>query len=289
MPEGPEVTIMTEAINNLLKDTEIISWEFNNKSRYHKKAPDGYIDFNIDLTNENKQVKVIEIKNKSKFMYWRFSNGTVLFQTLGLSGGWYKKSQSNSGLIITFKVLDKTKTNYGKEQKLYFDDQRRFGTLKFFDSSNANKELEAKLKTIGPDILNDEQLIFADYLKIMRQKRVGKRIIANVLMDQKLISGVGNYLRSEILYASKINPHREVDSITDDELRTIYENSRRLIYQSYRDGGVSVRHYSDVNQIKGKFELRVYGMRKTSNGKEVKHEKIGKETQNTYWVPGEQF
>ena len=199
MPEGPEVTIMTEAINNLLKDTEIISWEFNNKSRYHKKAPDGYIDFNIDLTNENKQVKVIEIKNKSKFMYWRFSNGTVLFQTLGLSGGWYKKSQSNSGLIITFKVLDKTKTNYGKEQKLYFDDQRRFGTLKFFDSSNANKELEAKLKTIGPDILNDEQLIFADYLKIMRQKRVGKRIIANVLMDQKLISGVGNYLRSEIL------------------------------------------------------------------------------------------
>jgi DNA-formamidopyrimidine glycosylase len=283
MPEGPEVTIMTEAINNLLKNAEIISWEFNDKSRYKKKAPDGYLDFNIDLTNENKHVRVKEIKNKSKFMYWRFTNGTVLFQTLGLSGGWYKKPQSNSGLIITFLRDDEN-----KEQKLYFDDQRRFGTLKFFDSTNSNKELEKKLKTIGPDILNDEKLVFADYLKIMRQKRVENRIIANVLMDQKLISGVGNYLRSEILYASKINPHREVKSLSDDELKKIYENSRKLIYQSYRDGGVSVRHYSDVNQIKGKFELKVYGMRKTKDDAEIKHEKIGKETQNTYWVPTEQ-
>ena len=283
MPEGPEVTIMTEAINNLLKGAEIISWKFNNKSRYQKKAPDGYLNFNIDLTNENKHVRVKEIKNKSKFMYWQFSNGTVLFQTLGLSGGWYKKPQSNSGLIITF-----LRDGESKEEKLYFDDQRRFGTLKFFDSFNANQELEKKLKTIGPDILNDEKLVFADYLKIMRQKRVENRIIANVLMDQKLISGVGNYLRSEILYASKINPHREVKSLTDDELKKIYENSRKLIYQSYRDGGVSVRHYSDVNQIKGKFELKVYGMRKTKDGTEVKHEKIGKETQNTYWVPKEQ-
>ena len=52
-------------------------------------------------------------------------------------------------------------------------------------------------------------------------------------MDQKVISGIGNYLRSDVLYISKISPFRKTKNISDKELKTIYDNSRILTWGDY--------------------------------------------------------
>ena len=61
MPEGPEVTIISEGLNKLLKDKYIVLIEIDPKSRYAKKAPDGFIKF-----EENLPIKVKSIQNKGK-------------------------------------------------------------------------------------------------------------------------------------------------------------------------------------------------------------------------------
>lgn len=290
MPEGPEVTIITNGINTLLKNKIIISFEINEKSRYFKKAPVGYNEFiknnNIKINdNESRlNIKVKAIKNKGKFIYWIFEDGTILFQTLGMSGGWYKhnvnNSSNHSGIVISY-------INNKIVNKLYFNDQRRFGTFKFYEPRDAQKELEKKLKTLGPDMLNDKSFSEDDFLKLLRKPNLKNKNITRVITNQKIISGVGNYLKAESLYHARINPHQTINDLTDVQIKTLYKSIKYKIIGSYNMGGTSIRTYSNINNINGKykFEFEVYGKRKDKFNNNIIAEKIAKDTQNTYWCP----
>jgi len=281
MPEGPEVTIIAQGLNKLLKNKNIISWTFNSKSRYFNKLPDGYNDFISELTSSTTSLKVKSVSNKGKFIYWTFSNGCVLFQTLGMSGGWFQHSKNNSGITLTY--LDGS-----KQSKLYYDDQRRFGTLKFFNNpENALKELNKKLKTIGPDLLNDNTFTETDFIKIMQNPKLKNKNITRVITDQKIISGIGNYLKAETLYTARINPHKEVGSLSLDDLHKLFKAMKQKIIASYKVGGASIRHYSDINDVKGTYEFNmdVYGRKTDLHGNKVIAEKIAGDSQNTYWCP----
>jgi DNA-formamidopyrimidine glycosylase len=302
MPEGPEVTIIAKGLNKLLKDKIIISFEINDKSRYYKKSPIGYNEFikrNSDGDNKL-NIGIKEINNKGKFIYWIFNDNTILFQTLGMSGGWYKHnanhSSNHSGVVVTYldkekdkdKDKDKEKDKEKDEvNKLYFSDQRRFGTLKFYEPSNSKKELNKKLKTLGPDILNDELFNKDDFLKIMRKPSLKNKNITRIITNQKIISGVGNYLKAEALYHAKINPHKLVNQLSDKEIINLFSSIKYKIIGSYKTGGTSIRNYSDIDDIKGKykFELEVYGRKKDNYNNDIITEKIAKDTQNTYWCP----
>ena len=52
-------------------------------------------------------------------------------------------------------------------------------------------------------------------------------------MNQKIISGIGNYLRSDILWLSRISPFRKVKKLSEKELESIYNNSRKLTWENY--------------------------------------------------------
>jgi formamidopyrimidine-DNA glycosylase len=67
----------------------------------------------------------------------------------------------------------------------------------------------------------------------IKKKKNFDKAIGNVLMNQKVISGIGNYLRSEILYVSKINPFRIVKNISDNELKEIFNNSKILTWGDF--------------------------------------------------------
>jgi DNA-formamidopyrimidine glycosylase len=280
MPEGPEVTIIAEGLNNILSGSYILDFEFNSKSRYSKKAPDGYLDFQKSLIDG--LVKVIEVRNKGKFIYWTFSNGFYLLQTLGLSGGWFREEKRNSGCHLFFK--DNKTYEVGT---LFYDDQRRFGTMKF---TNDKQVLENKLSQIGPDLLNDKEFDVADWLRIFHKPRNQNKLLIKLITDQKIMSGIGNYLRAEILYEAKLSPHRIIHTLSDKELSKLYKAAKYCITESYKQGGTSIQHYSDVNDKPGTYglELKVYRKKKDPQGKSIKPEKIAKDSQTTYWVPGVQ-
>lgn len=283
MPEGPEVAVITKGLSDLLVGKTVNQICFHSKGRYGKKSPDGYSDFEKSLP-----VTIKSIKCKGKFIYWEFSDGTYMFNTLGMSGIWIKSDDGNTAMIINYsdkpiKGVDKSSLENGTckdGNMVYFDDVRHFGTLKFVKSK---AELDAKLKTIGPDMLHDKTMSYDKFKKII-QKQKDKNITV-VLMNQKVISGVGNYLKSEVLYAAKISPNRACDTLKDTELRRLYKEIRNKIKESYELGGMSRRDYRDVNGKVGTFadKLEVYGKDKDKNGNKVVSF-TSKDNRTTYWV-----
>lgn len=282
MPEGPEVAIITRGLAKLLEGKSVNQICFTS-NRFKKKIPDGF-------TTLEKALPVIikSIKCKGKFIYWEFSNGTYMFNTLGLSGVWDKKKSKNVSMIVHYsdkpvKGVTKSSIEDGSHKQgdlVYFDDVRNFGTIKFVGTK---AELDAKLKTIGPDMLHDKTMTHDKFKGII--KKQNDKNITVVLMNQKVMSGVGNYLKSEVLYAAKVSPHRTCDTLKDAEIRRLYNEIRSKIKESFDLGGMSRRDYRDVNGNVGTYadKLEVYGKKKDKLGNEIKSI-TSKDNRTTFWV-----
>ena len=255
MPEGPEVTITAIELDNLLKGAEITGVEITPTSRYRDKAPDNFIPFQEALP-----LGVEGVHNKGKLIYFQFSKRFYLLNTLGMSGGWSHRRSKHTSFSFTY-LLD------GLEEKIYFTDVRHFGTLKFIIGKG---DLEKKLKTLGPDMLNDPDMSFQKFKRIM--DRHSSKNITKVLMNQCIISGVGNYLKSEALYHAGIHPLRKVESLSEEELERLYQAIRLKIVGSFNQGGVSVKDFTDIEDKKGQFQFQfqVYGRNMDRLGNKVK-------------------
>ena len=190
--------------------------------------------------------KIISVNTKGKLLYMTLDNGLYIVSTLGLSGGWCFKSKTrfdkydfpnmyqNQNQMNNEKLDKYLKralnhlniefvTNHGS---LYFFDTLSFGTLSVMDKT----ELSKKLQKLGPDIM-DDSTDFDVFLEKVDEKPNEK--IGNVLMDQTVLSGIGNYLRAEVLYLSKVNPFRKVKDLSKKELERIYENCKILTLGEY--------------------------------------------------------
>jgi formamidopyrimidine-DNA glycosylase len=167
---------------------------------------------------------------------------------------------------------------------LYFTDMLSFGTLKL----ESLEELDKKLKSIGPEIIDSKTTSFDVFKQRINSQR--DKPIGIVLMNQKLISGIGNYLRAEGLWLAKISPHRLVKNINDKLLKKIYDCLIQLVWADYKyDYAVS---HGIINK-KSKFAFDygrtffVYMEEEDIYGNKVKVDELfeGSQKRFIYWVP----
>lgn len=241
-------------------------------------------------------LKVSDIKTKGKFLYIILKNNKrsnistntfYLFTTLGLSGGWVYKSpdieakkpykfpilidyvktdiidsyrqRSLNHLNVEFQILNKSGKNTGS---IFFYDTLSFGTLKGIQSK---LELEKKLASIGPDIMNPETTfgIFQKQMSIPSQQN---KAIGNVLMNQKIISGIGNYLRADILWYTKISPFTLIKKLSKLQLKSIYKTSRILTWADYnREKGIKLKILSPSNKTPANYKRDFYVYMQNTN------------------------
>ena len=122
--------------------------------------------------------------------------------------------------------------------RLWFKDQIHYGTLKYVELEEAVE----KMISLGPDVTVDDPAFTYQYLEQI-VNRYPKWDAAKLLMEQSKISGIGNYLKAEILYDSKIAPHRLCSTLKQEEIIALYNsiiNIPSAFYQSYL-GGPSIR------------------------------------------------
>ena len=119
-----------------------------------------------------------------------------------------------------------------------------------------------------------------------RLNKKPKWSIAKALMNQSVVSGIGNYLKAEILYASKISPHRLCQDLTRKEVELIAEKSFEITNASYQSGGATILTYRDENDEKGLYSRRfmVYNHKTDPEGNKVIKETTT-DKRSTYWVP----
>jgi formamidopyrimidine-DNA glycosylase len=137
---------------------------------------------------------------------------------------------------------------------MVFNDPRRFGVIDLI--SDDEEATHVLLKNLGPEPLNKE--FSTAYLVKQLPKRKGP--IKPVLMDQKLVVGVGNIYASEALYLSHISPFIPAHELVN-KAPEIIDAIRKTLRAAINSGGSTLRDYVGVQNEGGYFqhEFKVYG------------------------------
>jgi DNA-formamidopyrimidine glycosylase len=266
MPEGPEVRRMAEGLARRIENKKLTQAQILG-GKWLKKEPIGIQVIKEELEKNSPVVDWVRVKGKA--IYAKMGD-VFMWNTLGMGGGW--RDLRGKHAHFTLKFSD--------ESEVFFEDIRRFGNISFYSNYD---QIETKLAQIGPDMLN-ENVTFETFKS--RVMKYPNKNICKLLMDQKIVSGVGNYIKSEALYRAGINPHLIASNIDDDRLRSLWSWIKIIIKTSYDQGGATLATYTDMDNNKGNFVFSFHVYRKDSDpfGNPVVHE-VTPDGRMTHWVP----
>lgn len=284
MPEGVEVKISGELIKPLVQNKYVSRVHFDDNSRYggsNKSTAEGYLEF-LDTFRKKEEIgyivsplKIVDVKSKGKFMYWQFDNGWYMFCTFGMTGQW--SPNPGKHICMTMRLYD----DKGNFSRVYFNDPRHFGSIKFVSSE---KELKEKLGEFGWDPLQNPLDKWSAWIKSELIK--SKKPIGQVLLDQSIFAGVGNYIRAEALYDAKISPWKLCKNMTAVDVDSLCESIIKVMKESYEHQGATLLTYKDAYGNEGKYSscFKVYGKTKDPLGNSIKSESTP-EGRTIHWCP----
>jgi len=275
MPEGPELARSRDFLRELLLGKELVGFELTG-GRYAKEPPPGMADFGENWIRQGPTF-IDGVDVKGKFMYWTLQPlGNVepwfLWCTYGMSGMWTTQPAD--------KHVAVTVTAGPPDRAVHFRDPRHFGTLKFV---RGRGPLEKKLRTLGPDMLNDPPK-FETFVQRLDER--ADRTLAEALMDQSVVSGVGNYVKAESLYRARLSPHRVVNDVSVMEMAQLYDAVFGVMRDSYQSGGATIATYRQGDGGPGEAQERFvcYGRKVDPGGNPIVSEET-KDGRTTWWCP----
>jgi formamidopyrimidine-DNA glycosylase len=256
MPELPEVEVVKRSLKNKILNLIIKKVKIN----------DDKLRFRVNKKEILKIVgmRIKKIKRRSKFLIFYFEQNYIMLAHLGMTGKFFfvNKNKKKYKTSFYYNLNEKKDQKHDrviffleKNQKLIYNDVRKFGFIKIY---KLNKFINnSHLKNLGPEPLqkNYNFNYFTQYIKGR------KRSIKNILMDQKFVSGLGNIYVNEILYLSGVSPLRKVKNLKDLEVNKIVFFTKKILNDSIRFGGSSIKNFSSSNGKKGIFQqhFKVYG------------------------------
>lgn len=275
-PEGPEVRKITDQLAETLSGANLVALHHVG-GRYASSSPQGFDALNSLLTARDGlyPVKIESVDCKGKFIFMVLSNGWSIWNTLGMTGAWSHSRNQHTAVTLTY-LRD------GECRNLFFNDIRRFGTIK----AALQSQLDKKLKTLGVDVLAES---IDNRFLTNALKRAGDKNITCFLMDQRTLSGIGNYIKAEVLFRAGVSPWRTCQSLTTDEIGALNDAIYSVTRESYQSGGTTIQTYRDVDGVQGKYSsrLKVYNRKKDPSGNDVIREETP-DGRTTHWVPSVQ-
>lgn len=277
MPENPEIKRMAVELSEVIKGLICVKITINEKNRYFNENL-FHSDYELDEEENGKRIFEMRsvckgVKSLGKKLIFGFKNIRFISSCL-LHGHWFFKEPLNASMCIKFIDKDDNITN------VYYEDIIKNGLFSIVNNDSPNQDYI--LKDVGPEYMSDEVDLIAFADKVTRPG-ISKRHIQDFLMLQSEFSGVGNYLKAEILYASKIHPQRECGDLTKNEIKRLFKNTKNIINESYEAGGLTISTYLSPKGVKGTYDTKVYMRTFDSEGNKVKILK-DKNKRKTYFV-----
>ncbi|MCJ7839756.1 DNA-formamidopyrimidine glycosylase [Lederbergia sp. NSJ-179] len=243
MPELPEVESVRRSLSELVTGKEI------KKVTVHWpkiiKHPLTYEQFQDALQGQ----VIREIQRRGKFLIFQLDEYSLVSH-LRMEGNYSlqdEKDEPDKHTHILFHFMDGS--------TLFYRDVRKFGTMHLFAAGTENNVLP--LAKLGPEPFSEECTLA--YL----QKKLGKtdRLIKAALLDQTIVTGLGNIYVDEVLIRSRIHPERVSKTLTKDEILTLQKEMKETLLESIEAGGSSVHSYMNSHGLSGTYQerLKVYG------------------------------
>ena len=262
MPELPEVETVRRDLVACLLDKKIKKVTVLNPKTV-SSSPDDFAKllsgtFFIDINRRGKLL-IFKLKRRESYLLVHLKmTGQLIYlsEKSAVSGG-----HSLSPHSFTKAVGGELPNKYTRviitftdNSNLFFNDLRKFGYMKIVGS----KELDDILSNnYGPEPLAKD-FKFDEFAAILKNK---KRSIKAVLLDQKIIAGLGNIYTDEVLFAAGIRPMRLASSITKAEALKIYQVIPKILKLAIKHRGTTFSNYVDSKGKRGNFSslLQVYG------------------------------
>ncbi len=241
MPELPEVETVKNVLIPIVKNRKIIKIDVLRVSQIEG-------DVNEFISNLQGQT-FLDISRIGKYLIFHLTNENVMISHLRMEGKYYELLETDKDSKYARVVF-----HLDNGHKLCYDDSRCFGVLKL--SSETNYKKEEMIAKLGP-----EPFYIEDVKSLMKKVKNIRKPIKSTLLDQTLMTGLGNIYVDETLFASKIHPLTPANKVKEEEWKNIVKNAKEILSLAIVSGGSTIKSYHPGKDIDGNFQtrLKVYG------------------------------
>lgn len=232
MPEMPEVEQVRKTLAPHIKGKKITNIEIYLDRLIQHPTPEAFVKGLVGKT-------ILEVGRKGKYLVLQTAAKQELIVHLRMTGALIaqpSEAPEPRYAKIKFSLTDNT--------TMWFTDIRTFGTL--YLVTDNDKYIEG-YETLGPEPLSEA--FTADYLAPLAEK--SKKPIKTLILDQKVIAGLGNIYADECLALSKILPMRLANTLSRNEINELCEAINAVIAQGIKNRGTTFRDYKDGEGNKG--------------------------------------
>lgn len=269
MPELPEVETVKETLKRQILHRQIMDVKI-----YYPKLIEypTSTEFKQQIIGE----RIQDMKRRGKWLLFELDH-YYLLSHLRMEGKYFIRKPSDEvgkHEHIAF-VLD-------NGEELRYQDTRKFGRMHLILKEKV--EQQKPLSELGLEPWDDR--LTSSYLWSIYQK---KRLpIKTVLLDQRIVVGIGNIYANEILFLSKLNPYTKTCDLRKQDCKCLIQNIRQTLERAIQLGGTTIRSYTSSEGVHGLFQNELYVHGKVGEACPTCKTAILKETiggRGTYYCP----
>ena len=238
MPELPEVETVRRGLELLLPGQSVA--EVNAQPVQMRRALDPQ-----QLTDRLVGRTFQSIRRRAKYLLLDTDGGGALLVHLGMSG---RVSVVPAHTQLPAHTHLRVELDDGRELRL--TDPRRFGFAVWLD--HQDEPADPSLSHLGVEPLSGA---LPDQLPALLATR--RAPIKGLLMDQRLVVGIGNIYATEALYRARIRPTRAGGSVARRRVRQLAEVVETVLHEAIAQGGTTLRDFADPDGSQGYFALRL--------------------------------
>ncbi len=276
MPELPEVQTTVSQLKN--KVTGLVIKDVWSDFKKMVKKPNKFSDFKKGIKGK----KIKEVWRRGKNIIFNLSGDTSLLVHQKLTGhflyGVWKRKEEQWQPTGSGAITDKDNSYLhlifflDNDKMLALSNKRKFAKAELWQT----EKLKGELKKLGPEPLS-KNFTFEKFKQCLQNR---KAAIKKILMNQKVIAGIGNIYSDEALWRAKIHPLKSTADLTSKELKRLYDAVRDVLKKGIELGGESISDYRNLKGNRGEFdkERKVYrrkGEKCSRCGTKIKRIKIG--------------
>jgi formamidopyrimidine-DNA glycosylase len=264
MPEGPEILYWQVLLDKKLT----LKYKFDTIKSYTDKPIIVPKDWEGKILGTGCKGKLLWMEvsstNKEKKYYMHIHYGIT---------GWLQFEKPESYIKFEF-ILKNIKTE--GQLNLYMEDKRRFSKIVIYDEKQHLKIISK----LGIDIF-EKDFTLINFKTIINKKDT---MVAPLLLKQEIFCGIGNYIKNEVMYMTKLKAKVKTSELTEGQIDELYTN---ILFVSYSNlvemlKDTKILKYLDKSKsihmpkkLEVPYQYRIYGRETTSDGKKVFKIKVG--------------
>ena len=248
MPELPEVETVTNGLNFAIKNLivkKVYIRQYHLRITVSKKV--NYVVNNIKVLRVTRRAKygIIDFENQYSIVFHLGMSGRIIIERTKFSA-----LQKHDHISMEFKEHNHNRTKV----RFIFRDPRRFGFFNIYKKADYN--YNKIFKNLGPEPLNKSfsvKILF----KSLNNRSAS---IKSTLLNQSIISGLGNIYVCESLFLAKISPFNKSSNLSMKKISFLYSKIEEVLIKAIKEGGTTIQDHKNISGEIGYFQnyLSVY-------------------------------